>query len=185
MLSNKELNALLKAELAARVTKRLLDQGFRPLGQVRGGKLPFRYWREASERVDMLEFQWDKYHRPSFVINFRPVEHQGDIARFKPNPRENWPHLYSAYFRASDGGVFGERWFKIRLFARIFSPKPAITRLAEKVERRVIEIDEFLKGGKRPRSIGEIVSYDLNDRPHEFFRPPLLFAKQSARRGRY
>ena len=90
MIANKELNHLIKAELLTRVTQRLLDLGFSPLGQTRREKLPLRYWRETKGRIDLLEFQWDKYNRPHFVINFRPVEHQADIARFKANPRENW-----------------------------------------------------------------------------------------------
>lgn len=176
---SKEVNALLKAELLARVTPQLAALGFKPLLRVRHGKLPFRFWRDLGSRIDMLEFQWDKHKGPSFIINFRPVEAEADILRFRADPKGNWDELYGAHFRATHGSRRVERWFRLSIAARLFFPERGIRRVVDSVSQRVVEIDRFLNGDAASRYIRPMPSpYRLDQAPHELFRPPSRMSEE-------
>jgi hypothetical protein len=176
MLADKELNALIKEELITRVVPQLAELGFKPFGRTNRGKLPFHYWRDLGHRIDMLDFQWDKYNRPSFVINFRPVEDERDIVRLRAEPKKYWDQLYTGYFRA--GGDF-KGWFTVEGLGRRFWLERTIQKLVQNVRLRIVDIDRFLNGGppgQYIRSTGQLLKPEAT--PDDYFRLPSRISEE-------
>ncbi|CAH1653282.1 hypothetical protein CHELA1G11_10614 [Hyphomicrobiales bacterium] len=143
-LTDEELKDVLLEALQNKILPHLGTLGFKPATKPKPGVFPRKYARRSTDRIDLLNFQFDKYGRASFTINFRSLENVSDIAKFRPG----WGHaLYgNCYFRASDSR-FGAKWFSLGLLGRSFLRDRILSNLILRVRDRLDDVSRFLSGG--------------------------------------
>lgn len=108
------------------------DKGF---NRLKATSLFVPFLRSEDGDNQYFEIQWDKYHRPSFTINFG--ESSGDI-----NKEDNHDWIYSGRFQKN--GLF-KRWFtqyRFRLFG-LFSiaGKHSPVSVVEEVKSNFCELE--------------------------------------------
>jgi len=102
--------------------------------------------RKRGTKLDVIEFQFDKYRRPRFVINFGVVPEGGVTLPWGVHLDQNVAgvsalsdayRLYSSSFR--------QRWFQLA----VFSPRneKAISHLVDKVIVLSNEINDWYESG--------------------------------------
>lgn len=81
----KSLRSMLAREVQQRLTEVFLEKGFSPVplrveeanAEMKTAFPLGRLKRQRGSKLDVVEFQFDKYRRPRFVINFGVVPEEG------------------------------------------------------------------------------------------------------------
>lgn len=141
------LKERLRAAMREQLLPDLKQRGF-AFSPTSKAAFPTRYTRILPNRIDTIEFQWDKYGRPFFIINFRSVESRVDVERATADAKIAW--RWNGYFRAS-ASKSGERWFGPRGFWRLASHLVDVGAIVAEARARLGEIDAFMRGGTPSR----------------------------------
>lgn len=162
----KSLRSIMVREVQQRLTEVFLEKGFSPvplrpeeLNSEMKTAFPLgRLKRKRGNKLDVVEFQFDKYRRPRFVINFGIVPEEGitypwgvnveqDVARLVPDVHVEqdvatpvWPDDYRLY-----SSTFRMRWFKLGLLSA--KNEKAISRLVDKAIALSGEINNWFESG--------------------------------------
>jgi hypothetical protein len=142
--SRTDIRREMSRELSRQIPQILKELGFLPVRPAKKDRLPLNWHRDRANIIDALMFQWDKYNRPSLIINFRSFTHEADIALCRKDPKEiaAWDFGLRAHMKPS---VFG--WFKTSYFHSLFNSDAAINAVTEKMKRSLSDIDNVMKGG--------------------------------------
>lgn len=78
-----------------------------------------QFWvfrRYATDAVHVFDIQWDKYHRPKFVINFSEAPLDGvDFCGKQMEAKDIMTSHCGTYYRLNRGpGKFASNWFQLR-----------------------------------------------------------------------
>jgi hypothetical protein len=144
----------LKAALGLSVKPILRELGFRPFKSK--AAFPERYFRDRDSVLDVVEFQFDKYARPAFRIDFRPIEDAEDLETIAKDAEEMW--MWNTGYTASPTRR-KYAWFKLTLFERLFAVEKGIDRVCRVTSERVLEIDLFLRGGEPTVHFAEMFTW--------------------------
>jgi hypothetical protein len=175
-VDSKAAKAALQIELRETVFPLITSLGFKIVGRDKPNRFPSRYMRNRNGIVDLLEFQWEKYGMPYFIIAFRPMESAKDIARLSENSERNW--YWNFGFRASSKKG-REDWFGANRIGRMIRKGRWISAAVEGARLRVLEIDSFLRGGEPSPYLLESGFWDELPPSEEFFSPPLRRLKDN------
>lgn len=143
-----ELRQALKSE----IFPRLLERGFAIDQRHAPQFVDFR--RSRGDRVDFIEFQWEKYGRPRFKLSFGQVSARGTIASGLHTPAQDVgpgqaPRYVSLCPRGS--GSSTRHWFcqDAALWARLLgrSPRTAAEVVAE-LAALLPEVDAYFDHGR-------------------------------------
>lgn len=139
----KDIKAALVLSMQAHLRTHLLDLGFYPISPRRTRRFNLKWMRDRGTEIDAIEFQWDAYGRPSFIINFRSFNHPDDLATCRSNPKSinAWDFGCRAYMEPSPFG-----WFRVRFRDRIFGLDRAISKIVRSAIQRLTEASNFLLG---------------------------------------
>jgi hypothetical protein len=150
----KSLRSILIRDVQQRLTEVFLEKGFSPVplpaeeanSEMKTAFPLGRLKRKRGNKLDVIEFQFDKYRRPRFVINFGVVPEEGitlpwgvhldqDVAGV--SALSDAYRLYSSSFR--------QRWFQLGLF----SPRneKAVSRLVDKAIVLSNETNDWFESG--------------------------------------
>jgi hypothetical protein len=174
--ADKAAKTALQNELRERLLPLITSLGFAIVGRDKPNRFPARYRRDRNDVVDLLEFQWDKYGGPYFIIAFRPMENAKDIGRLAVNSERNW--YWNFGFRAS-ARKGREKWFGAGRVRRLIEGRRWICDSVEGASLRVTEIDTFLRGGTSSPYLIESGFWDELAPSEEFFAPPLRRLKDN------
>ena len=145
---DRELRALLVAELRAQVSPLLQSLGFtvfRPRKDASRG-FATNYYRLLPDRIDVISFQWRTHGRPAFIIDFDVINDLSKFTSVAQEGSETW--INAPRYRAqANKGFYSERWFHIGYLPRLLDPHRAARREVENACARIREIDEFAKTG--------------------------------------
>ncbi|MCB1682751.1 MAG: hypothetical protein H6858_07120 [Rhodospirillales bacterium] len=121
MFKTKERSQALREALKAHLFPALIERGFTAQ---KHSSLFYNFFRVEEARVTGLSVQWDKYHRPRFVVNVRFAALERD-ANGRPGftPRfgeqagqwqaaESITKVFGVYSLRLHAGTGYERWFK-------------------------------------------------------------------------
>lgn len=143
-----ELRQALKAEIFPRLVERgfAIDQRHSPQF------VDFR--RTRGDRVDFIEFQWEKYGRPRVKLSFGHVSAQGTIACGVHTPAQDVgpgqaPRYICLYPRGN--GSSTRHWFcqDAALWARLLGRQPrTATEVASELAALLPEVDAYLDHGQ-------------------------------------
>jgi hypothetical protein len=109
--------------------------------------------------MDLIEFQWDKYQRPRFVINFQSVTGKDAIAVWEASPIDHWGHMpyFRAYQRRRLFPLIAEPlWFHIGPFARRLTLDWSVRTVVDGVLVRLVQIDRVLNEGLTFQNIRKV-----------------------------
>jgi hypothetical protein len=105
--------------------------------------------RFAANKVHIFEIQWDKYHRPKFVINFAEAPLDGIEFGGKHMDTKDLSPVHCGTYRRllRDQGKFSYRWFQLRrplmeqvlLLSRNYDPDE----IAAQVIQRFNEVEDW------------------------------------------
>ena len=114
--------------------------GFEVDKQSHPGFVVFR--RFTADKVHIFEIQWDKYHRPKFVINFAEAPLEGvEFGGKHFGAKDLLPVHCGTYRRLlRDQGRFSYRWFQLRrplveqvlLLSRNYDPDEIATQVIQR-----------------------------------------------------
>ena len=148
LVPDKMAKRLLIEKLSGIVPTKLCSAGFVAANKSRTG-FSTSWLRDRHVVIDMLEFQWDTLERPSFIINFRQVDHPNDIAAVRKAPKMAQPGDFGLrlYMKQSPFG-----WFKPRLFFRSsWTIDGEMRYVTENVVKGLDEVVNFFDGGPATR----------------------------------
>lgn len=143
--SSSELKGFLIKEMRSVLTPQLETMGFRRQRAPKRGGFPTRYYRIEAGVVDSLWFQWDKYGRPAFIINFNIIEHLDTLSTFPKKGSERW--FDESRYRAQVNRGFIGRWFKIGLLGRMLCPRAVAKSVIQKASARLNDINAYMLNG--------------------------------------
>lgn len=165
---DKQAKRYLEDLLLEHVAPELKALGFKPTRRA-GTGFPRRYARDVGNRIDLLDFQWDKYRRPYFIINFRSVEDPDDLEKARRDPKHAW--AWNGSFRAGPS-AWSPRWFgQMGILTSVLRLPWRLETEMTTIKRRLREIDAFLKGGRPSRNLGDI-GMRQSDIDRELLLPP-------------
>lgn len=143
-VGRKAARDLLKRELVINAIPHLQGLGFSSPRRLREGYSGL-WLRDRGEAIDLLDFQWDKYRRPSFGINFRDVAHPDDLRVVRGAPNRASPWDFGLHASMAQGR---HRWFGPRLLFR-WAPciDREVARVGLSIRNRLTEVADFLAGG--------------------------------------
>ena len=157
---DKELKAILIAELRAQVSPLLESLGFRvfrPRKDKTKG-FPTNYYRVFPGRIDVISFQWRKYGRPAFIIDFNVIDDLSKFTSMAKEGSETW--FVAPWYRAkSNRGPF-ERWFHIGYLPRLFDARGTARREVQSACARIREIDAFAKSGETSAYLRDLRTFE-------------------------
>jgi hypothetical protein len=174
--------------LSEEIPPLLKELGFVAVSPTRRHSLSLNWYRDRTDIVDALMFQWDKNNTPSLIINFRSFTHNDDIAMCRKSPKDikAWDFGLRAYMKP---GVFG--WFKTSYMRNLFIRSKATILVVERMKQSIEDIDNVMKGGvaKTPmQDSSRWLDSRLPDNPppwpHEFGKIPSSYHLPSFRVGR-
>lgn len=140
---DRKLKALLAEAVCEEVVQLLFSLGFEALDARSKRGFPSRYARQRGDNVDVIHFHWMRFGQPSFIIDFDVYEGANlSDERIRNNYR------YALRYRARSNKGLVERWFHIGFIPRLISSRRSAKKEAEKARERIIDIDNFLKGGE-------------------------------------
>ena len=105
--------------------------------------------RFGAEVVHVFDIQWDKYHRPKFVINFSEAPIEGvDFCGKWMDPKDVMSVHCGSYLRlVRNQGRFTNRWFQLRrpLLEQLLSLKRNYDpeEIASQVVNRFDEVEDW------------------------------------------
>jgi hypothetical protein len=142
----------LRRALKSDVFPLLAERGFAIDERNMPGLVDFR--RTRGDRVDFMEFQWEKYGRPRFRLSFGTVSSRGTIAQGIHTPaRDMGPGqapLYVCLYPRGTGSSTRD-WFcqDAPFWIRVFGwPARAPSEVIAELLALLPEIDEYLLAGK-------------------------------------
>jgi len=160
---------VLKSELQAKM-KEVLEPRLRFLNFISPGKaskdqFPALWLRDRESELDGILFQWDRYGRPSFIINFRSFSHPDDLAKCRASLRRVDPTDFGlrAYMKAAPRG-----WFKPGLLDRVFRADSGIASVVDTARSRLVELSDFCTGAAPAAFLYDCISWEdkrLPDNP--------------------
>jgi hypothetical protein len=139
---DRKLKALLAATVSSDVLPLLFSMGFDVLDTRSKRGFPSRYARQREGNVDVIHFHWMRFGQPAFIIDFDTYDGT-DLS--DERVRENY--LYALRYRARSNTGLIERWFHIGFIPRLISASRAAQKEANKAKARVVDIDDFVRGG--------------------------------------
>ncbi len=145
LFRSRDQKELLKAEMRDVLAPTLQSLGFKFTSNNMRHSFPITWFRDNTHQIDVVQFQWDKYGRPRFVINFRPFESQDDlvICRERPNSINAEEFGFRAYMEDNRE----PRWFAPDWLIGMVNPRAEFRRVVRICRDRIREIDGFFKGG--------------------------------------
>lgn len=164
------LKSYLVSELKDKMSKLLDSLYFVPFENYRQDKagFPTRYVRRIPDRVDLIEFQWERNGISAFIINFEINFGVFDEATWLKTLSERAPGMWfgAVNGRVSSRTFLMERWFHVGYLPRLIAPRLAAEVEVRNALERVREIDRYATTGKSSNYLRS--SYDgsrLPDRP--------------------
>ena len=121
------------------------ELGFVVPGPEKKDRLPVKWYRDRGDTIDSICFQWDKYYRPSLVINFRSFNHPDDLSVCRDNPQSINAEDFGLRAHMKPG-PFG--WFQPSLLRCWINPKMAFEPVIQELKRSLADVSSVMKGGK-------------------------------------
>jgi hypothetical protein len=143
------------SELRTRAQPVLRRAGFQVFGREKNEKFSPRYWRRRGGSIDLIEFQWSKYQRPQFIINFNslPADSKALLNSSDKSKVWAWDSSYRAS-RAQDR----EKWFGIGFGSRLLGSRRRYAAEIDATIDRIADIDRFLIEGRKSPYLLELAS---------------------------
>jgi hypothetical protein len=159
---------ILKDTLGDVVKPVLQGLGFKPYKSGKA-KFPVRYYRELPGRIDVIDFQFDAYARPSFLVRFRSIDDPDDLTLIVENPDAMWD--WNAYYHLNPSHR-PRGWHRVGLITRWIAPAWGAKRVADRLGSLIPAMDAFLKGGPPTRHVSESILWDDPALGHVGRKPP-------------
>jgi hypothetical protein len=157
-------------KLALRTLRELTKSRFLAFIKERGfeadgtDSLTFRFRRKVKERHEMIEIQFDQYHRPMFVLNFGTVPSDGLVDAYGRLVEANNVRIFHLvergrlYSRPRFLSLSG-RWFRVGL--GLGSPEEKAKLQVEKLIRLFSQVETWFASGAKALNL-EISTWPQN-----------------------
>jgi hypothetical protein len=138
----------------------LISLGYKPTKRRHDNIMPPLWFKDVGSRIDVIEFMWETYKRPSFVINFRSYANIDDLESLRKNASKiNVNEFYFMAFMTEDT----HKSFRIGVFKRFFYVKKGISCVLNSCRLRIIEVYNFFQYGNSSTYFSESIQWQLVD----------------------
>jgi hypothetical protein len=141
----KSLIERLRYRMIAELQPHLQSLGFKFVGKPSKSRFKPLWIRDRGKVLDAIEFQWDKYNDPKFVIVFRSFDDETDLAKCRADPKSigAWNFGTIVY-----GKPKSNAWFKPRFILCLLGfSESEIRNVVLRAKQSVGEVSDFLLGG--------------------------------------
>jgi hypothetical protein len=154
--------SFLRSEIKTTFFKHIQSLGFDQQRINDSNSLSYFFYRERGELRDLVEVQFDQYHRPKFVIEFGFCPSGGIVDSYgREVPAKN----VRCYQLMTNGRLYKSlflsigKWFSVSLIEiGIFGNEEAANREINKAVRNFKQVDEWLRNG----TVGSDISIKKN-----------------------
>jgi hypothetical protein len=131
--------------MIAELQPHLQSLGFKFVGKPSRSRFKPLWIRDRGQSLDAIEFQWDKYNDPKFVIFFRSFDDDADLAKCRDDPKLIGAWNFGAIYY---GRPKSNAWFKPKFLLTLLGfSESEIIRVVSKTKKSIDEISDFLLGG--------------------------------------